>query len=85
MSVGQNVEYGLKVKKRPAHERRERIAQALALVRLEGFEDHSLAGFARFGGLFIPVYVAWQAYLRDPRRSGTAFGTSSSWNASRPR
>jgi putative spermidine/putrescine transport system ATP-binding protein len=38
MSVGQNVEYGLKVKKHPAGERRERAAQALALVRLEGFE-----------------------------------------------
>jgi putative spermidine/putrescine transport system ATP-binding protein len=38
MSVGSNVEYGLKVKKRPAAERRERVAEALALVRLEGFE-----------------------------------------------
>jgi putative spermidine/putrescine transport system ATP-binding protein len=38
MSVGQNVEYGLKVRKRPADERRERVAEALALVRLEGFE-----------------------------------------------
>ncbi len=38
MSVGQNVEYGLKVKKRPVAERRERIGEALALVRLEGFE-----------------------------------------------
>jgi putative spermidine/putrescine transport system ATP-binding protein len=37
MSVGENVEYGLKVKKRPAAERRERVAQALALVRLEEF------------------------------------------------
>jgi putative spermidine/putrescine transport system ATP-binding protein len=38
MSVGQNVDYGLKVKKRPSAERRERVAEALALVRLEGFE-----------------------------------------------
>src|SRR6185503_8665020 len=38
MSVGQNVEYGLKVKRRPADERRRRAAEALALVRLEGFE-----------------------------------------------
>jgi putative spermidine/putrescine transport system ATP-binding protein len=38
MSVGDNVEYGLKVKKHPAAERRERVGQALALVRLEGFE-----------------------------------------------
>ena len=38
MSVGENVAYGLKVKKRPSAERRERVADALALVRLEGFE-----------------------------------------------
>jgi putative spermidine/putrescine transport system ATP-binding protein len=38
MSVGQNVEYGLKVKKHPARERRQRVGEALALVRLEGFE-----------------------------------------------
>src|SRR5919201_6032134 len=24
--------------------------------------DHSLAGFLRFAGLFVPVYVAWQGY-----------------------
>src|SRR5262245_18749391 len=39
MSVGRNVEYGLKVKKTPSGERRERVAEALALVRLEGFQD----------------------------------------------
>jgi len=39
MSVGQNVEYGLKVRKRPAAERSERVAEALALVRLEGYQD----------------------------------------------
>jgi putative spermidine/putrescine transport system ATP-binding protein len=39
MSVGQNVEYGLKVRGRPASERRERVAESLALVRLEGFEE----------------------------------------------
>ena len=39
MSVGQNVQYGLRVKKRPQAERRERASEALALVRLEGFED----------------------------------------------
>jgi putative spermidine/putrescine transport system ATP-binding protein len=38
MTVGQNVEYGMRVKKRPAAERRERAEQALALVRLEGFD-----------------------------------------------
>jgi putative spermidine/putrescine transport system ATP-binding protein len=38
MSVGQNVEYGLRVKKVPAAERQERIRQALEMVRLDGFE-----------------------------------------------
>ena len=39
MTVGKNVEYGLMVKRHPARERRERVAEALALVRLEGFES----------------------------------------------
>ena len=38
MSVGQNVEYGLKVKKVPTPDRRERVTQALEMVRLSGFE-----------------------------------------------
>jgi putative spermidine/putrescine transport system ATP-binding protein len=38
MSVGENVEYGLKVKKVPGADRRERVAQALQMVRLDGFE-----------------------------------------------
>jgi putative spermidine/putrescine transport system ATP-binding protein len=38
MSVGQNVEYGLKVKKVSAPDRRERVVQALEMVRLGGFE-----------------------------------------------
>jgi spermidine/putrescine ABC transporter ATP-binding subunit len=38
MSVGENVGYGLKVKKVPASERRERVGQALEMVRLDGFE-----------------------------------------------
>jgi putative spermidine/putrescine transport system ATP-binding protein len=38
MSVGQNVEYGLKVKKHPVAERRSRVEEALALVRLDGFQ-----------------------------------------------
>ncbi|MEV6844092.1 ABC transporter ATP-binding protein [Actinoplanes sp. NPDC051411] len=37
MSVLQNVEYGLKVRKVSRRERRERAAQALATVRLEGY------------------------------------------------
>src|SRR3954464_8216373 len=39
MSVGDNVAYGLKVKKVAKPERAERVEEALALVRLEGFGD----------------------------------------------
>jgi putative spermidine/putrescine transport system ATP-binding protein len=38
MTVGQNVEYGLKVKKVGAEERRRRVAESLELVRLAGYE-----------------------------------------------
>jgi putative spermidine/putrescine transport system ATP-binding protein len=37
MTVEENVEYGLKVKKVPAGERRDRAADALAMVQLSGF------------------------------------------------
>src|ERR687897_1603698 len=36
MTVGENVEYGLRIKKVPAAERRERAAEALVMVRLSG-------------------------------------------------
>jgi putative spermidine/putrescine transport system ATP-binding protein len=39
MSVGDNVAYGLKVKKVGGEERRRRVAEALGMVRLEGYED----------------------------------------------
>jgi putative spermidine/putrescine transport system ATP-binding protein len=38
MSVGENVAYGLRVKKVPRPEREERVADALAMVRLGGYE-----------------------------------------------
>jgi putative spermidine/putrescine transport system ATP-binding protein len=38
MTVGQNVEYGLMVKKVGKDERRQRVADALRMVRLEGYE-----------------------------------------------
>jgi putative spermidine/putrescine transport system ATP-binding protein len=38
MSVGQNVEYGLMVRKVPGRERKVRVAEALGMVRLEGYE-----------------------------------------------
>src|SRR3954464_15788907 len=39
MSVGENVAYGLKVKKVAADERKRRVAEALELVRLTGYGD----------------------------------------------
>jgi putative spermidine/putrescine transport system ATP-binding protein len=38
MTVAENVEYGLVVKKVPKAERGQRVAEALRMVRLEGFE-----------------------------------------------
>ena len=39
MTVGENVAYGLKVKKVPRGERAGRVEEALAMVRLEGYAD----------------------------------------------
>jgi putative spermidine/putrescine transport system ATP-binding protein len=39
MTVGDNVAYGLKVKKVAKPERRQRVEEALAMVRLEGYAD----------------------------------------------
>ena len=50
MSVGENVEYGLRVRKRPPDERRRRALEALELVRLPGMYErrvHQLSGGER--------------------------------------
>jgi len=50
MSVGENIEYGLLVRKRPADERRRRAMEALELVRLPdkyGRRVHQLSGGER--------------------------------------
>jgi putative spermidine/putrescine transport system ATP-binding protein len=39
MAVGENIAYGLKVKRVPREERARRVADALAMVRLEGYES----------------------------------------------
>jgi putative spermidine/putrescine transport system ATP-binding protein len=39
MTVAKNIEYGLRVKKVPRSERKERVTEALDVVRLGGFED----------------------------------------------
>ncbi len=43
MTVTENVEYGLRVKKVPKTERRQRAADALAMVRLDGFGERKPA------------------------------------------
>ena len=43
MSIGANVEYGLRIAKVPREERRRRAAEALELVRLPGYEKRSPA------------------------------------------
>jgi putative spermidine/putrescine transport system ATP-binding protein len=43
MSIGDNVEYGLRIAKVPREERRRRAAEALELVRLSGYEKRSPA------------------------------------------
>jgi putative spermidine/putrescine transport system ATP-binding protein len=39
MTVGENIQYGLRVKRVPRTQRRERVEQALAMVRLSGLGD----------------------------------------------
>ncbi|HKW08411.1 MAG TPA: ABC transporter ATP-binding protein [Candidatus Dormibacteraeota bacterium] len=39
MSVGQNIEYGLRIKHVPADERRKRLDRALSMVRLTGLQN----------------------------------------------
>lgn len=43
MSVAENVAYGLQVRKVPAHLHPEQVAEALRMVRLEGFTDRKPA------------------------------------------
>jgi putative spermidine/putrescine transport system ATP-binding protein len=39
MTVGDNIAYGLVVRRVPAAERRQRVAEAMRMVRLEGYDD----------------------------------------------
>jgi low temperature requirement protein LtrA len=45
----------------------------VAVTQLSGVlvADHSVGGFLRFTGLFIPVYVAWQGYMAYATRFDT--------------
>jgi putative spermidine/putrescine transport system ATP-binding protein len=64
MTVGENVAYGLIVRKTPAAERSERIAEALRMVRLEGYDSRRPAQLS--GGQRQRVALA-RALVNRPR------------------
>ncbi|MEO6206318.1 MAG: ABC transporter ATP-binding protein [Candidatus Limnocylindrales bacterium] len=64
MSVGQNVAYGLIVRKVPREERVRRVAEAMRMVRLEGYEDRKPAQLS--GGQRQRVALA-RALVNRPR------------------
>jgi len=64
MRVGENVEYGLMIRKIPAAERRKRSEEMLALVKLEGMRDRKPAQLS--GGQRQRVALA-RALINRPR------------------
>jgi putative spermidine/putrescine transport system ATP-binding protein len=64
MTVGQNVAYGLVVRKVPARERQDRVRAALRMVRLEGFEGRKPSQLS--GGQRQRVALA-RALINRPR------------------
>jgi putative spermidine/putrescine transport system ATP-binding protein len=64
MTVGENVAYGLRVKKVAKDERRSRVAAVLRLVRLEGFEGRKPAQLS--GGQRQRVALA-RALVNEPK------------------
>lgn len=63
LSVEQNVAFGLEMKKRPRNEIKDRVAKALAVVRLEGFEERMPRELS--GGQSQRVALA-RAIVNDP-------------------
>ncbi|HEY5155834.1 MAG TPA: ATP-binding cassette domain-containing protein, partial [Acidimicrobiales bacterium] len=64
LSVGENIEYGLKVRRVPRAERRARAGDALGMVRLDGFGDRRITQLS--GGQRQRVALA-RALVNRPR------------------
>jgi putative spermidine/putrescine transport system ATP-binding protein len=64
LTVGENVEFGLKVKKVAKAERRARAVEALAMVRLEGYDSRAISQMS--GGQRQRVALA-RALVNRPR------------------
>jgi putative spermidine/putrescine transport system ATP-binding protein len=64
MTVGQNIEYGLRVRRVPKAERREKVARALDMVRLPGLGSRKPAQLS--GGQRQRVALA-RAIVNEPR------------------
>ncbi len=78
MSVEQNIGFGLKMEHRPRSEIAERVAQMLALVRLEGFgkrRPEQLSGGQRQRVALARALIK-QPKLRFPDLGGNRVGTS---------
>ena len=63
MTVGQNIEYGLRVRRVPRADRREKVDRALAMVRLSGLGDRKPAQLS--GGQRQRVALA-RAIVNEP-------------------
>jgi len=64
MTVGQNIEYGLRVRRVPRADRREKVDRALAMVRLSGLGDRKPAQLS--GGQRQRVALA-RAIVNEPQ------------------
>jgi len=64
MNVAQNIAYGLRLRRTPSHQIREKVKQALALVQLEGYEKRMPRQLS--GGQRQRVAIA-RAVVLEPR------------------
>lgn len=64
MNVGENIQYPLKIRNKPIDERRQRAAELLSLVQLEGYDDRQVSNLS--GGQRQRVAIA-RALALSPR------------------